>query len=52
MPLLIFAIVMSMIFLSVEIPVLISRREQEDFLIVIASGMMLTGCMVVLFFWR
>ena len=52
MALLIFAIVMSMIFLSVEIPVYISRRELEDLLIVIISGMMLAGCMVVLYYWR
>lgn len=52
MPLLIFATVMSMIFLSVEIPVFISKKEYEDLLIVIMSGLMLLACITVLFFWR
>lgn len=52
MILLIFAIVMSVIFLTVEIPVYVMQRDAEDMLIVFLSGMMLAGCLVVLYYWR
>ena len=52
MILLIIAIVMSILFLTVEIPAFIRYRNVEDFLISVASGLMLLSSVVVLYFWR
>jgi len=52
MILLIIAIVMSIIFLTVEIPAFVRYKNDEDFLISVASGLMLLSCIVVLYFWR
>lgn len=52
MILLIFAIVVCIIFLCVEIPVFYGGRDEADFLIIVASALMLAGCIVALVFWR
>lgn len=46
--LLTFAIVVCILFLTVEIPVFIKRREYEDLLIIITSCLMLAACIAVL----
>lgn len=43
------AIVAAVLFLSVEIPVFISRREEEDLLIIIASLFVLAGGIAILY---
>lgn len=52
MILLIFAIVMSALFLIVEIPAYIRYNNEEDSLLAIMSGIMLAACIVVLFLWK
>lgn len=52
MILLIIAIIGSILFLTVEIPAFIRYHNDEDFLISVASGLMLFSCIVVLYFWR
>ena len=52
MILLIIAIVMSILFLTVEIPAFIRYHNEEDSLLAIMSGMMLEACIVVLFLWK
>lgn len=52
MILLIFAIAVCILFLCVEIPVFIRYRAEEDFLLMIMSGLMLMACIVVLICWR
>ena len=52
MILLTIAIVFSAIILSVEIPAFIRYRNEEDFLIMVMSALMLLASVVVLFFWR
>lgn len=43
------AIIAAVLFLSVEIPVFIARREEEDFLVIIASLFVLAFSIVVLY---
>lgn len=52
MILLTIAIIFSILILTVEIPVFIRMREEEDFLLCVMSGLMLLCCVTVLFFWR
>ena len=52
MILLMLAIVMSIIFLTVEIPVYLRYREEVDGLILIVSALMLVSCIIVLYYWR
>lgn len=52
MILLMIAIVMSIIFLTVEIPVFFRYREEVDGLILIVSALMLVACIIVLYYWR
>lgn len=47
-----FATVMAAIFLMVEVPVFIQRREEEDGMVILASALMIVGCLVILFCWR
>lgn len=51
MILLIFAIVMSILFLAVEIPVFVRYKDENDLFIAIAAGIMLVACIAVLL-WR
>lgn len=52
MILLTIAIVFSAIILTVEIPAYIRYRNEEDFLLMILSALMLLASITVLFFWR
>ena len=52
MILLIIAIIVSMIILSVEVPVFIRNRDEIDFLIMVIFALMLLASVTVLFFWR
>lgn len=52
MTLLIFAIVVCTVFLVVEIPAFIRYHNEEDFILIVLSALMLMACIVVLFFWR
>lgn len=46
-----FLTVMSILFLLVEIPTFIRRREEEDGMIILASALVLAGCLAILFWW-
>ena len=46
------AIIVSIIILSVEIPVFFRNRDEIDFLIVTIFSLMLLASITVLFFWR
>ena len=52
MILLIFAIAVCVLFLAVEIPAFIRYHNEEDFILIVLSALMLMSCIVVLFFWR
>ena len=52
MILLTISIIFSILILTVEIPVFIRMRAEEDFLLMVLSGLMLAACITVLFFWR
>lgn len=52
MILLIIAIIVSAIFIAVEIPAFIRFHEEEDFLLLFTSGLMLASCLVVLIAWK
>lgn len=51
MILLITAIVFSVLILTVEIPVFLRMRDETDLEIALIAGLMLAGCIVVLY-WR
>ena len=46
------SIIVSILILSVEIPVFIRMRDEIDFLIIVIFGLMLLASVTVLFFWR
>lgn len=46
------SIIVSILILSVEIPVFIRMRDEIDFLIIVVFGLMLLASVTVLFFWR
>lgn len=52
MILLIFAILISAVVFTAEVPAYIRYRDEADFLLMVMSGLMLLSCVVVLFFWR
>ena len=52
MILLTISIIVSILILSVEIPVFIRMRDEIDFLIIVIFGLMLLASVTVLFFWR
>lgn len=52
MILLTISIIVSILILSVEIPVFIRMRDEIDFLIIVVFGLMLLASVTVLFFWR
>lgn len=52
MILLTIAIAFSIIVLSVEIPAFNRYHNEEDFILMVLSGLMLMACIVVLLFWR